>query len=207
MDAGRYTKLLTEIGRRNFDRIERLSTILWTFYNQEGRYYHTLEHIEECLEEFDEIRHLCKNPVAVEVALWYHDVVYTTAFDTNEEMSIEKAVSDLTSIESQESYLVSVPELIAATVHNARATSEDARYVADIDLCIFAKSRDRVLEYEKQIHLEYAHEAVAYLKKRIEILKAFDRKRIYHTGHFYKKYETLAHANLKFLIQHITVPM
>jgi len=58
-------------------------------YKEAGRAYHTLEHIEHCLNEFDEVRNLANDPNAVELALWYHDVIYDTKRQDNEELSAD----------------------------------------------------------------------------------------------------------------------
>src|SRR3989344_1237922 len=51
-------------------------------YSEKGRYYHRLPHIRHCLLELDEIR--CENftdyinEEAIELAIWFHDSVYST---------------------------------------------------------------------------------------------------------------------------------
>src|SRR5262245_66185655 len=47
-------------------------------YAEPHRYYHTSRHIAECLAEVDHVRHLARDPVAVELALWFHDAIYET---------------------------------------------------------------------------------------------------------------------------------
>src|SRR5678809_692845 len=56
-------------------------------YAEPHRCYHTQQHIAECLEEFDEARHLARDPVAIELALWFHDAVYNPRAADNEEQS------------------------------------------------------------------------------------------------------------------------
>ncbi|MEK7584456.1 MAG: hypothetical protein AAB490_04370, partial [Patescibacteria group bacterium] len=46
-------------------------------YAEPHRAYHTLVHVRSCLDMLDDIRHHCIDPVAVEGALWFHDVIYT----------------------------------------------------------------------------------------------------------------------------------
>jgi len=64
---------------------------LITRYTERHRYYHVFSHLTHVLEEFDQIKHLCVNPDAVEMALWYHDAVYWPSEDDNEEASAELA--------------------------------------------------------------------------------------------------------------------
>lgn len=56
-------------------------------YSDAARAYHNLNHIADCLALFDEHRHLATNPVSMEFAIWFHDVVYDTHASDNEERS------------------------------------------------------------------------------------------------------------------------
>ena len=42
-------------------------------WSEPQRAYHTLQHLEECLNLLDETD--CKQPTVVEMALWFHDAV------------------------------------------------------------------------------------------------------------------------------------
>src|SRR5258707_14163475 len=61
--------------------------LLASRYSEPHRAYHTLRHIEHCLDEFEAVRQEARDPVAVEMALWYHDAVYDTRRRDNEELS------------------------------------------------------------------------------------------------------------------------
>ena len=58
-------------------------------YSEPHRHYHTLRHVTECLTEFNSVRHLARQPVAVEMAIWFHDAIYDTHAQDNEERSAE----------------------------------------------------------------------------------------------------------------------
>src|SRR3989442_12745478 len=61
-------------------------------YAEAHRAYHTLAHIEHCLEEFEPARGLARDPSAIEMALWYHDAVYDPRAADNEEKSAALAL-------------------------------------------------------------------------------------------------------------------
>lgn len=67
---------------------------LVTRYSESHRAYHTLAHIQHCLDEFEQVRHLIANPDAVELALWYHDAIYDTKAKDNEEKKRGACKSD-----------------------------------------------------------------------------------------------------------------
>lgn len=56
-------------------------------YTSSGLAYHNLEHIAACLSLLEEYKHLASGYNQVEVALWYHDVVYDPKQKDNEEKS------------------------------------------------------------------------------------------------------------------------
>jgi predicted metal-dependent HD superfamily phosphohydrolase len=45
-------------------------------YSNPSRFYHTMDHVVHCLDEFKEARHLVEHPGEIEMALWLHDVIY-----------------------------------------------------------------------------------------------------------------------------------
>lgn len=60
-------------------------------YSEEGRYYHTLEHIASGLNVLDR---LGANP-ETKLAFWWHDVVYSTAIPEEGELSNEEWSAEL----------------------------------------------------------------------------------------------------------------
>lgn len=74
---------------------------LLAHYSQPQRAYHTLEHLTECLIQFEAVRHLAQQPALLELALWFHDAVYDPTQDghdpqyNNEQQSANWAVQFL----------------------------------------------------------------------------------------------------------------
>jgi predicted metal-dependent HD superfamily phosphohydrolase len=167
-------------------------------YSSPGRRYHNQRHIGECLAEFDGARALAKQPEAVEVALWFHDVVYDSTAADNEERSVEVANECLVSA-GRSDLAPTVAALIMATkLHNAKVGT-DAALVVDVDLSILGQDERRFADYEAGIRAEYAWVAQnVFNAKRAEILQGFmKRQRIYSTEHFWRKYEVQARRNLE----------
>ncbi|MCK5918607.1 MAG: hypothetical protein KAG34_09285, partial [Cocleimonas sp.] len=54
------------------------------FYAESHRAYHTFEHIKVCLTHLDNVSNKLENAFEVELALWFHDVIYDPSSKTNE---------------------------------------------------------------------------------------------------------------------------
>jgi predicted metal-dependent HD superfamily phosphohydrolase len=168
-------------------------------YAEPHRHYHTQEHIAECLAEFDEARHLSQQPIAVELALWFHDAVYDPRAADNEEQSALLLKRCTAEIALPESLIQTAYKLVLATKHHSHDADCDSSLIADIDFSIFGKEKERFFDYEQQIRQEYSWVPQAlFSSKRAEILERFlARETIYGTDWFRNKYERQARQNLE----------
>lgn len=192
-----YTRLPRVEGSRPGVEAD-LSEELFGLYGQSHRHYHTLRHVEECLREFTDVFTDCANPEAVEMALWYHDIVYEPASNVNEKMSANKAIFDCARLSVDgTAFQALVADLVLATKHVVTSAG-DAAIVADIDLAILGSPWERFSEYEQQIREEYAHVADKdFVVGRAQILDGFMRRtHIYQTNVFRDKYEKVARGNI-----------
>jgi predicted metal-dependent HD superfamily phosphohydrolase len=168
-------------------------------YAEPHRHYHTAQHIVECLTEFDPARRLASQPVAVELALWFHDAIYEPRAPDNEEQSAALAEQCLTEAGANGALCAAVRDLILVTKTHEGSGHPDAPLLMDIDLSILGQPEDRFREYERQIRLEYAWVPDAvFVSRRAEILARFlARGRIYATDRFFQLREDQARLNLK----------
>lgn len=65
-------------------QIKDVETIVLRSYNDGQRFYHTLEHINECLDIFIKVRGMCNHPLNVFFAILFHDIVYVPGASDNE---------------------------------------------------------------------------------------------------------------------------
>ena len=172
-------------------------------YGEAHRHYHNARHIDECLRELDGVRGLAKDPVTLELAIWFHDVVYDPRANDNEARSAELAGEWLK--EPGEELTGHVRELILTTKTHVPGRVVDAGLLIDIDLSIFGKSAERFGEFEEGIRSEYAWVPWdVYCAKRAEILEGFlKRERIYETELMREKYEATARRNIEALIERL----
>jgi predicted metal-dependent HD superfamily phosphohydrolase len=167
-------------------------------YSEPHRHYHTLTHIEYCLDKFKNVRRFANDPNALELAIWYHDAIYDTKTDDNEDKSGIFAMDMTKKVLMNKDFSSKIGFLVSATRHMMASYDSDARLIRDIDLSILGQSKEKFDEYERQIRKEY--EWVPddeYAIKRSIILKSFiDRLVIYKTKFFHDKYESRAVRNI-----------
>jgi pantetheine-phosphate adenylyltransferase len=174
---------------------------LYRSYSESHRAYHNLAHIANVLLEFDSIRHEIMNPDSVEIALWYHDVVYDTQRKDNEEESANRLLSAFGNQDKTE-----LVRLIMATKHNVEMPeTTDEKYIADIDLAKLGSSIDEFSENNTAIRQEFnwASEDEYRKGRRAFFHSMLDKSHIFYTAHFRNKYEELARDNLKRAIQEL----
>jgi predicted metal-dependent HD superfamily phosphohydrolase len=163
-----------------------------------GRHYHTLGHLEACLKEFDRVRDLAVNASEVELALWFHDVVYLTWASNNEARSAKLAAEIMGRGGAESASIERVNAAIMATRHQGRAPNGDAALVVDIDLSILGQPESVYQEFERNVRREYWWVSRRrYVAGRCAILESFlKRTSIYRYPEFQRRYEAAARLNL-----------
>ncbi len=139
-------------------------------YSDPVRAYHNLNHVADCLHQFDEHSHLADDPVAVEFAIWFHDIVYDTHAHDNEERSAAFAAEFL----AGSALGPVVADLILATRHVCPPLSSDAALLCDIDLSILGRDPGVYDSYALAIRQEYSWVPLAeFAKARTRVLESF----------------------------------
>ena len=193
-----YSNLLLKINPELQQKdIIPLYNSLLNLYSEPHRFYHTIQHITQMWKEFDDARHLFKNPVAAEFALFYHDCIYTPSLieSGNEIASFNRANLILTILRRDEfPFLAAVQFNILYCIDDIYET-HDAILFKDMDYAILGKSKKEYDEYCANIKKEYFFAPVDYRIAFLESLLA--KKRIYGSDFFYNKYEKKARENIK----------
>jgi len=189
-------------------------------YAEEGRYYHTIAHIESMLRELKKTSPAVKDVLSLKMAIWLHDVIYDPKRPDNEERSAEFAAELCEKLSLPAPFIARVKELILLTkTHRASPEDEDALILLDLDLLAFAGVRERAVEflltssdfavlstspeafgrYDRGIRKEYSFvETLLYIEKRIEILEGFlKREPLFNLPMFRDLYEDAARKNLR----------
>ncbi|WP_052592352.1 hypothetical protein [Aureispira sp. CCB-QB1] len=173
---------------------------LYDLYHEEHRHYHNLVHISNFLNLLDQYKAQIEAPLLFEVAIWYHDAIYTVKAKDNERQSANLA-QELFEIYLDVPSLEYVKELILSTEgHYPRIEKMDTYFFLDFDLSILAASTLTYKLYSEAIWQEYktAYVKLLYKMGRKKVLKNFlAREKIYFSSVFFEKYEEMARKNLK----------
>jgi predicted metal-dependent HD superfamily phosphohydrolase len=172
-------------------------------YAEPDRYYHTQQHLAECLEKFAELRHLATYPAEIELALWFHDAIYEPLRHDNEFMSAEWARSSVLNAGMDKIVADRIYDLVMATRHHAKPDEMDTKILIDVDLAILGAQPERYKGYEQQIRQEYSLvPEITFRLKRTEILQRFlAQPTIFNTPLFIERYEQQARLNLNLALE------
>lgn len=172
---------------------------LMACYAEPHRHYHATQHLDECMAHLDALRDVAPRPAEVELALWFHDAIYDTRRNDNEQRSADWAGAALMDAGLDPAAVARVHTLILCTRYAAPQTDADAQVLMDVDLAILGSLPARFAECESQIRAEYAWVSEPiFRQKRRDILELFlSLPSIYATERYRARYEAQARSNLR----------
>ncbi|MEH2194037.1 MAG: hypothetical protein V7K98_15565 [Nostoc sp.] len=179
---------------------EKAFNSLVVAYSTPDRYYHTLKHIHHVLSTIQILQGYTNNLAAVQLAAWFHDVVYDTKAQDNEERSADYAFEFLRNLGIPENTISIVTHLIMNTKdHQAAVNDYDSQVLLDADLAILAANSVDYLEYAHAIRQEYGWVADKdYITGRQQVLERFlQRSHIYFTPLMSEFAEPCARGNIQ----------
>lgn len=175
--------------------------VLVPAYTAPGRHYHNLDHIEACLNVLHDATIGFNNEVhpdlnaglleEVQLALWFHDVVYDVRRSDNEEQSalMFGQFAKRLGFNGCAYRVDRVANAILATKHESipdRGSELWETLTVDADLSILAADWKTFLKFDQAIRNEYRHVPIeAFRAGRLKVLQSFlARERIYRTPYF-----------------------
>lgn len=170
-------------------------------HSDEGRFYHTLGHLENIFYHLLPVKDKINNWESVIFSIFYHDFIYDVSKDDNEEMSAQYASAAIAKIHVPNEIIIQVSNIIIilATKKHSLSENKDINYFTDADLSILGQNwYIHYLLYSKNIRKEYSiyYDAV-YTAGRIKVLEYFlGLERIYKTDFFHKKFGKSAKENI-----------
>jgi predicted metal-dependent HD superfamily phosphohydrolase len=182
-------------------------------YEAPDRHYHDLRHIETLLGLAQEHADTIADPDAVEAAIWFHDAVYDTRRNDNEEKSAELAMARLAGTAS-ENRIAHIAAMIRATAGHrppdfadagAAGAAQDCALFLDFDLAILGSRPAAFAAYEEAVRREYDWvPEPLWIAGRRQVLAGFlARPAIYATSQFRASHEAQARRNLADAIERL----
>lgn len=180
-------------------KIEMLWSEVEKNYSGKKRYYHTLAHLENMMNQLKEVKEQIKDWDAALFALYYHDLVYDALRSDNEEKSTVLAEERMSSIQVPASIIENCKNHILATKKHVAGADSDTDYFTDVDLSVLGLDWASYERYHKNVRKEYSiYPDLVYKPGRRKVLQHFlAMEKIFKTSYFSKKFENQARLNLQ----------
>jgi len=190
----------------SFSKKEELKEQLWEEivyrYAGQHRHYHNLNHIAHLYTLLDKYIDKITNPAVIGFAILYHDVVYDTYSEDNEEQSAAFAESHLQQLQVNATLIDHVKTFIRATkdhiIPDGVSLRNDLSFFLDFDMAILGVEEEMYQMYSKKIRDEYAkYPDPIYKEGRKQALqRVLATKNIFTTSEFREEMEQKAHENI-----------
>jgi predicted metal-dependent HD superfamily phosphohydrolase len=168
-------------------------------YSEKSRFYHNLSHVKTLLDLFESLGNKAQNRNAIRFSIWFHDVIYDTKANDNEEESARLAWQLMGRLHVDLETIEVVNSLILATKdHSGNGLSEDNKLFLDMDLAILGMPDEIYKKYSRAIREEYLWvPELIYRRERRKVLESFlAREVIYFTDEMKKRFEEQARKNI-----------
>lgn len=191
----------------NYTDDVRLVTMLWKeiekAYSGKNRHYHNLAHLKYMIDKAFEYKDSLNDPDTVMFSIFYHDIVYNSTSQDNEQKSANIAKERLTLLGVPSEKVSWCQNQIIATKNHQESVDNDTNYLLDFDLAVLGDTPESYNNYTKKIRREYSiFPDFLYNKGRKKVLRHFlNMDKIFKTNDFYKKYEKQAKENINTELQ------
>lgn len=189
-----------------FSKKQEIKDLLWDEilyrYSERHRHYHNLNHLAHLFSLCDRNIERIKNPALVGFAIFYHDIVYDTYREDNEEQSAVIAGEHLKELSINTSLIENVQTFIRATkshdVAESLTLNGDLALFLDFDMAILAEEPDMYKLYSEKIRLEYSKYPDNLYKegRKLALQKILALENIFATELFRNEMEGRARRNI-----------
>ena len=194
MDKARFYRLWRRCGGQDGAAV---FAELAAHYREPHRFYHTAAHIVECLERMDLAAAELTHSDSVELAVWFHDVIYQCGASDNEQQSADWFAARAAGIDAK--VVDAVCAYIVSTTHGAPPREPGAQFVVDVDLSGLGMSAAAFDRDGDNIRKEFAHlnDADFFRGQNAFLQSLLDREHIYCTRFFQTMCESRARENIR----------
>jgi predicted metal-dependent HD superfamily phosphohydrolase len=170
-------------------------------YAEPHRHYHDEGHLAHCFGQLELVRDQVACPDAVEMALWFHDVINEPGHTDNETRSAD-FFRDWARGVMEDGFIAAVVELILATTHRVPSEDRDQQFICDIDLTSFGCPWECYKRDTDNLKAEFPGSDEDYYRGKRAFLGAMlNKPRIFQTDFFHDRYEDQARDNIRRLLE------
>jgi predicted metal-dependent HD superfamily phosphohydrolase len=190
-----------------FSKKQEIKDQLWNeivyHYSAQHRHYHNLNHIAHLFSLLDEHIDRVKNPAIMGFAILYHDIVYDTYRQDNEEQSALLVEAHLKQLSVNPNLIKNVQAFIAATkdhrVPEDIAFASDLALLLDFDMAILATEAEMYKLYSDKIRQEYSKYPDELYKegRKLALQQVLASPQIFTTSTFRESMEVKARENIE----------
>jgi predicted metal-dependent HD superfamily phosphohydrolase len=212
-----FTKVCQLLNVQHIDAAKDVMADILQEYTMSYRHYHNMLHINDCQTELDLLDLDDVEKAIISFAIYEHDIVilpssYISDVDYEmEKLSGYRCMHDCYRLGVETQIAEEIMSLINATALSSQnnvdfLTSTKKKIIADIDISIFGKDFDYVMDrMERGVRQEYFYVTdEVYKRERIKILnQLLANGFVYHTPYFRDKYNQKAIVNIKQLIVYL----
>ncbi len=180
--------------------VERICTHL----EEPGRAYHNASHVRNLLWLLGKMRDHAKDPLALKVAIFFHDAIYHIPTDAQKPPAHDNEVRSVSlmqelAIDATHPALVKAGAMILCTAGHARQEDSDIGLMLDLDLSVLAASPARFARFEQAVRREYeVYPLPLYCMARMRIMRGFlEPHELFNTLVLSRRWQPRAERNLR----------
>lgn len=206
-DCFGYTRNRWELISAEIGISLRISEACWdcivSRYNESTRFYHTLVHIADMLRSSSMYSSMISDRTVVDLAIFFHDIIYDSRSNTNEEDSAKMfrfLLADYISADIIDKVVWYIMQTKTHMVQVNETPDNDLWLFLDIDMGVLGAERPLYIRYCTAIRAEYEHvdERLYRVKRRQFLLSVLDeREHIYATDAVRADCEQIARSNMQ----------
>ncbi|GAB4412982.1 MAG: hypothetical protein OHK0039_19410 [Bacteroidia bacterium] len=169
-------------------------------YTLPYRAYHNLAHLAHLFALLDELAPPFDRQPLLDLAVWYHDLVYVPTRRDNEQQSAERAVAVTSNWGwSGEAQAWLRTWIEATAIHQPPAEDPMGQYLLDLDLAILGSEPTVYDQYAQAIRSEYSvfPDEVYRPGRNMVLQRLLDREAIYCLPDVHARFEAQARINLR----------
>ena len=200
-----YWQQLIEQCELNSDDCAPIFSGIISAYEQPHRVYHNLSHLQHFWSVLGSLPDSVEVNPAMQLALWYHDIVYQPGKSDNEIKSTQRLIADNISLKFSDYILNTACQLIMATQTHKPRGDLNCSYFLDADMAILGSDTDSYQVYSRAVADEHQQiPSFFYRRGRKKFLtQTLAQPLIFHTPHFNQMFEAQARINLQNELAHL----